>query len=150
MPTLTTVADWTITASGDTASFTHAATGDYWAPRVWSGRGLAVAEIDLPALDKVVAEVLKLPVYWLARARRADQRAGDAAVWSAPRYDPDDEFVYLSGPCRAEEPAPGYRPVSNFAIDLVHLRGLRIRIAAYRAAATTVRPQPAVAGREWQ
>ncbi|MET8996427.1 hypothetical protein [Amycolatopsis sp. NPDC004169] len=132
MPTLTTVADWTITASGDTAAFTHATDGD-WAPRVWSGRGLAVAEADLAALDKALGEVLKLPVYWLARTRRGDRAAGEAAVWSEPRYDPDDEFVYFAGPCRTEQPAAGYRTASTFAIDLVHLRGLRIRVAAYRA-----------------
>lgn len=133
MPTLTTVAGWTVTASGDTATFTHTAAGGFWAPRVWSGRGLAIAETDLPALDKVLGEVLKLPVYWLARARRGDRTAGEAAVWSEPRYDPEDEFVYLAGPCRTGAPAAGYRPVPAFAIDLVHLRGLRIRIAAYRA-----------------
>lgn len=133
MPTRTIVADWTVTASGDTATFTHASTGGYWAPRVWSGRGLAIAAADVGAFDKALGEVLKLPVYWLARARRGDSSAGDAAVWSRPRYDPDDEFVYIAGPCRTAEPAPGYRPASTFAIDLVHLRGLRIRIAAYRA-----------------
>ncbi|WP_410597437.1 hypothetical protein [Amycolatopsis sp. lyj-23] len=121
------MADWTIATSGDTAALTHAAAG-YWAPRTWSGRGVAIAEVDLPAFEKGLGEVLKLPVYWLARARR-----GDAAVWSPPRYDPDDEFVYLTGPCRTDTPDPGYRPASTFDIDLVHLRGLRIRIAAYRA-----------------
>ncbi|MEA5360899.1 hypothetical protein VA596_15230 [Amycolatopsis sp., V23-08] len=134
MPTLTTVADWTITASGDTATFTHASTGGYWAPRVWSGRGLAMAEAELAAFDKALGEVLKLPVYWLARARRADSGAGDATVWSEPRYEADDEFVYITGPCRTVEPAAGYRPAPTFAVDLVHLRGLRIRVAAYRAA----------------
>ncbi|WP_239070767.1 hypothetical protein [Amycolatopsis sp. SID8362] len=122
------MADWTITASGDTATFTHVADG-YWAPRVWSGRGLAIAEADLPALDKAVGAVLKLPIYWLARARHA-------AIWSAPRYDPDYELVYLTGPCRTGAPAPGYRPAPAFDVDLVHLRGLRIRIAAYRSAST--------------
>lgn len=101
---------------------------------MWSGRGLALAEPDLAAFDKALGEVLKLPVYWLARARRADQGAGEAAVWSEPRFEADDEFVYLAGPCRADEPGPGYRPVSTFEIELVHLRGLRIRVAAYRAA----------------
>ncbi|WP_329048784.1 hypothetical protein OG738_39660 [Amycolatopsis sp. NBC_01488] len=134
MPTLTTVADWTITASGDTACFTHAFAGDYWAPRVWNGRGLAMAESDLAAFDKSVGEVMKLPVYWLARARCRAADAGDASVWSPPRYDSDDEFVYIAGPCRTGAPAPGYRPVSTFTIELVHLRGLRIRLAAYRVA----------------
>ncbi|MBE8517031.1 hypothetical protein ILP97_05810 [Amycolatopsis sp. H6(2020)] len=134
MPTLTTVADWTIIASGDTASFTHASAGGYWAPRVWSGRGLAMAEADLAAFDKALGEVMKLPIYWLARARRRDAAAGEPAIWSQPRYDTDDEFVYINGPCRTGLPGAGYRPAPGFAIDLVHLRGLRIRIAAYRAA----------------
>lgn len=134
MPTLTTVADWTITASGDTASFAHASNDGYWAPRVWSGRGLAMTECDLAAFDKGLGEVMKLPVYWLARARLQDTTAGDATIWSPPRFDPDDEFVYLGGPCRTGEAAAGYRPAPAFAINLVHLRGLRIRIAAYRAA----------------
>ncbi|NBH11513.1 hypothetical protein [Amycolatopsis sp. SID8362] len=121
MPTRTTVADWTITASGDTATFTHASAP----PRVWHGRGFAIAEADLAALDKALGEVMKLPVYWLARGRR-DAGAGDAAVWSEPRHDPADESVHLAGPCRADE--------AGFAIDLVHLRGLRIRIASFRAA----------------
>lgn len=132
MPTLTTVADWTITSSGDTATFVHAGGGS-WAPRVWSGRALAIAEADLAAFDKALGEVMKLPVYWLARARRADAAAGDPVVWSEPRYDA--EFVHLSGPCRTAEAVAGYRPAPTFVIDLVHLRGLRIRIAAYRAAA---------------
>ncbi|MCR6487372.1 hypothetical protein M8542_31535 [Amycolatopsis sp. OK19-0408] len=127
MPTLTTVADWTITASGDTATFTHASTA--WAPQVWSGHGLAIAEADLAAFGKALGEVLKLPVYWLARARRHDTAAGEPGIWSVPRRDSDD-FVYIDGPCRTDEPAPGYRPASTFTIDLVHLRGLRIRIAA--------------------
>jgi hypothetical protein len=137
MPTLTTVAVWTIIASGDTATFTHASAGRYRAPRVWSGQALAIAEADLPAFGKALSEVLKLPVYWLARTRRGDPGAGEAAVWSQPRYDPDDEFVYLTGPCRTGEPTPGYRPASTFDIDLVHLRGLRIRIAGYRAASAS-------------
>jgi hypothetical protein len=95
--------------------------------------GSGVPEGDLAALEKALGEVLKLPVYWLARARRRDIAAGEAAVWSEPRYDADDEFVYLTGPCRTDLPAPGYRPAAEFAIDLVHLRGLRLRLAAYRA-----------------
>ncbi|MFB9690310.1 hypothetical protein [Amycolatopsis plumensis] len=130
-----TVADWTMTASGDTASFTHASVGGYWAPRVWSGHGLAMAVGDLPAFEKVLGELMKQPIYWLARARRRDVGAGEAAVWLEPRYDAEDEIVYLGGPCRAEGAAAGYRPASAFVIDLVHLRGLRIRIAAYRVTA---------------
>ncbi|WP_328452026.1 hypothetical protein [Amycolatopsis sp. NBC_00438] len=63
---------------------------------------MAMAEGDLPAFDKALGEVMKLPVYWLARARCRDTDAGDPALWSQPRYDPEDEFVYLNGPCRTE------------------------------------------------
>jgi hypothetical protein len=132
------VADWTITASGDTATFTYADLGAHWGPRVWSGGGLAIAAADLERFDKALGEVMKLPVYWLARARRRDAGAGEAAVWSEPRYDPDDEFVHVTGPCRAAEPEPEHGAAPAFAVDLVHLRGLRIRIAAYRAAADPV------------
>lgn len=134
MPTLTTISRWTISASDDVARISHAADGEYWAPRVWSGHGLAIAETELADFQKALSEVMKLPVYWLARARSQNHEAGDAKTWSEPRLAPDDEFVYLSGPCRADEPTVGYRPVSTFDIDLVHLRGLRIRVAAYRAA----------------
>ncbi|EMD24212.1 hypothetical protein [Amycolatopsis azurea] len=134
MPTLTTVADWTITAAEETARFTHAAGAEYWAPRVWNGHGLGIAATDVAAFDRALSETMKLPVYWRARTRHAGSRAGDPGVWAEPRYEPDDDFVFVSGPCRSAEPAPGYRPVSAFDIDLVHLRGLRIRIAAYRSA----------------
>ncbi|MFD5095741.1 hypothetical protein ACFWMR_34420 [Amycolatopsis thailandensis] len=135
MPTLTTVADWTITASEDTALFAHAVGDGYWAPRVWNGRGFGIAAADLAAFDKALGEIMKLPLYWQARARRGDSGAGDPAIWSEPRYEPDDDFVYVNGPCRSAGSTPGYRPVSTFDIDLVHLRGLRVRIAAYRSAA---------------
>ncbi|AEK46496.1 hypothetical protein [Amycolatopsis mediterranei] len=51
MPTLTAVADWTITAR-----FTHASSSGYWAPRVWSSRGLAIAEADVAPFDKALGE----------------------------------------------------------------------------------------------
>ncbi|MEV6644532.1 hypothetical protein [Amycolatopsis sp. NPDC051371] len=89
MVTLTTVADWTITASGDIACFTMPPPAASGRRGVWSGRGLANAEADLAAFDESLGEVMKLPIYWLARARRRDAAAGEAAVWSEPRYDPD-------------------------------------------------------------
>lgn len=101
MPTLTTISKWTISASDDVAHISHTPVAEYWAPRVWSGRGLAIAETELADFQKAVGEVMKLPVYWLARARCPSREAGDATTWSEPRHDPDDEFVYLSGPCRA-------------------------------------------------
>ena len=100
-------------------------------PRVWSGRGLAMPAADLPGFGAALGEAMKLPDYWSARSRSADVSAGDRAVWSVPHYDLDDDFVYISGPCLLAEPRPGYRPVTAFALALVHIRGLRIRVAAY-------------------
>ncbi|OXM44851.1 hypothetical protein [Amycolatopsis alba] len=139
MPTLTTVADWTITASEDFARFTYHLGDGYWAPRVWNGRGLGIAAADLATFDRALGETLRLPLYWRARAGRGDSSAGDREVWSEPWYEPDDDFVYISGPCRSAGHALGYRPVPAFDIDLVHLRGLRIRVAAYRAGGDRLR-----------
>ena len=126
MATTTETPHWTIGASGDTATFTRVtpAPAD---PRVWSGRGFAMPEADLPALGKALGEVMKQPVYWSARARAADRSAGDETVWSTPQHDPDDGFVHIAGPCRLPEEHPG----ATFTLDLVHVRGLRVRIAAY-------------------
>ncbi len=131
--TITTAARWKIAQSGDFVTFKRTAKrGDTWyaAPRVWSGRGLALPESDLPGFAKALAEGMKHPGYWAAWAR-CDRRVGDAAVWSEPRYDPDDELVYIAGPCGLRERLPGYRPTSSFTVAWPHVRGLRIRVAAY-------------------
>jgi len=130
-------ARWRITQSGDFAIFKRGTGLDdtwYAAPRVWSGHGLALPEADLPTFAKALAKGMNLPEYWLARARSQDRRAGDASVWSAPRYDPDDELVYVAGPCGLREHLPGYRPTSTFTLAWPHMRGLRIRVAAYMLA----------------
>ncbi len=131
--TIATSPRWKITQSVDFVVFERGAEpGDAWyaAPRVWSGHGLALPEADLPTFAKALAKGMKLPGYWAARAR-GDHRAGDASVWSGLRYDPDDELVYVTGPCGLRERLPGYRPTSTFTLAWPHVRGLRIRVAAY-------------------
>lgn len=131
--TIATTARWKIRPSGDFVRFERGAEPDdawYAAPRVWSGHGLALPEADLPAFGKALARGMKLPEYWAARAR-CGRRAGDASVWSEPRYDPDDDLVYVTGPCGLREQLPGYRPTSSFTLAWPHVRGLRIRVAAY-------------------
>ncbi|WP_410676616.1 hypothetical protein [Amycolatopsis sp. cmx-4-68] len=103
-------------------------------PRVWSGRGLGLPEEELPELAAQLRRVMKHETYWLARASCPDRRAGDAARWSPGRYDDEDGFVYFAGPCADSDPWPGYRPSAAFTIALPHVRGLRIRVAAYLAA----------------
>jgi hypothetical protein len=103
-------------------------------PRVWSGRGLGLPEAELPQFGRQLARVMKHDAYWLARAGCDDPRAGDATRWSPGRYDEEDGFVYFAGPCIHVDPWPGYRPARAFAIALPHVRGLRIRVAAYLAA----------------
>jgi hypothetical protein len=100
-------------------------------PRVWSGRGLGLPEGELTAFAGQLRRVMKHDAYWAARAR--DPRAGDAKVWTPGRYDDEDGFVYFAGPCAHGDPWPGYRPARAFTIALPHVRGLRIRVAAYLA-----------------
>lgn len=131
--TIATSARWKITQAGEFVTFTRGAGPDdawYAAPRVWSGHGLAMPESDLPAFGKALAGGMKQPGYWAARAS-CDRRGGDVSVWSEPRYDADDDLVYVAGPCGLRERLPGYRPTSTFTIAWPHLRGLRIRLAAY-------------------
>lgn len=96
-------------------------------PRVWSGRGLGLPEAELTDFAEQLRRVMKHKAYWLAR----DPRAGDAAIWSPGHYDDEDGFVYFAGPCTHGGPWPGYRPTPAFTVALPHVRGLRIRVAAY-------------------
>ncbi|MEU4251421.1 hypothetical protein AB0F15_28805 [Amycolatopsis sp. NPDC026612] len=135
MPTLTELPQWTIRTSGDQATFTHVAAGrdrdPAATPRVWGGRGLALPEEDLPAFAKALGEVMKLPTYWTARARAGRLTLDGDPAWSEPRHDPQDGFVYVSGPCDPRHAEPGYRPAGSFTLDLADIRALRVRIAAY-------------------
>ncbi|MFJ7214970.1 hypothetical protein [Amycolatopsis sp. NPDC098790] len=132
MPTLTELPCWTIRTSGDEVTFTHVAAPRerqvHDAPRVWGGRGLALHEHDVEAFAKALGEVMKLPAYWRARAGRG---APGESVWSEPRHDPDDGFVYINGPCRSVGDHAGYRPTGEFTFDLAAVRELRVRFAAY-------------------
>ncbi|HEY3464216.1 MAG TPA: hypothetical protein VGL47_03740 [Amycolatopsis sp.] len=124
---------WTRRYAGGAVTFRcPARTGDR-TPRVWSDRGLGLPEDELPAFAAQLRRVMKHEAYWVARAACADRRAGDASRWSPARYDDEDGFVYFAGPCAHGDRWPGYRPATEFTIALPHVRGLRIRIAAYLA-----------------
>lgn len=98
-------------------------------PRVWAGRGLGVPDVDVPGLVAALGEVMKTPAYWRSRAP-----VGPAMSWSRPWQDPEDGFVYLSGPCGQAAGAAGYRPVYSFSVELAAVRDLRIRLTAYHHA----------------
>jgi hypothetical protein len=102
-------------------------------PRVWSGRGLGVPDVDLPGLIAALGEVMKTPAYWRARTPGGHQ-PGVTPAWSRPRRDPEDGFVYLSGPCGHDTGGAGYRPVYSFSIGVAAVRDLRIRLTAYHHA----------------
>jgi hypothetical protein len=131
---------WVAEVSGDAATFTVPAQrhegepAGRWLPRVWHGRGLGLREDHLPGFRAAVAEVMSRPQYWReywrARMFPVGERAGD---WSPVRYDPDDDFTYIAGPCGRYRNEPGYRPTPNVEIPLRDLRGLRIRISSYLA-----------------
>ncbi|MEV6879295.1 hypothetical protein [Amycolatopsis sp. NPDC051128] len=121
---------WTRRYADGAVTFGCSARTPERAPRVWSGHGLGLPEADLPRFARQLARVMKHEAYWLARA----EGSGDARLWSLGRYDDEDDFVYFAGPCAHGDPWPGYRPARTFTIALPHVRGLRIRVAAYLAA----------------
>lgn len=127
-------ARWTRQYADDAVTFGCPARPSERTPRVWSGRGLGLPEAELAGFAAQLRRVMKDDAYWIARAACGDRHAGDAAVWSPGRYDDEDGFVYFAGPCTHGHPWPGYRPAEAFTIALPHVRGLRIRIAAYLAA----------------
>ena len=130
--TATRIAPWQRRFADGAVTFTRLGDDRERAPRVWSGHGLGMPAEDLPGFLEALAKVMKRRPYWVARTA-ADPRAGDAHVWSAARFDDEDGFVYLGGPCLLGEPGPGYRPAPAFTVALPHVRGLRIRVAAYLA-----------------
>jgi hypothetical protein len=55
----------------------------------------------------------------------------ETSVWSPPRYDPDDAFVYVAGPCWLAENLPGYLPTTTFTVAHGNLAGLSARLTVY-------------------
>lgn len=98
-------------------------------PRMWPGRGLGLAGTDVAGLLASVGEVMKTPLYWISRYELL--RSWDAEPWTAARQDPDDGFVYVSGPCGQADGSVGYRPVYHLPVALADVRGLRIRLGAH-------------------
>ncbi|MFG1643053.1 hypothetical protein ACGFMK_22400 [Amycolatopsis sp. NPDC049252] len=127
-------ARWTRVYAGGSVTFGHLVGDDYRTPRVWSAHGFGLPEADLAGFAVQLAKVMKHHAYWIARAECPDRRAGDATRWSPGRYDDEDAFVYFAGPCTHGDRLPGYHPAAAFTIALPHVRGLRIRVAAYLAA----------------
>jgi hypothetical protein len=125
---------WTRRYAGGAVTFGCLGRTAYRTPRVWSGHGLGLPEADLPGFAGQVAQVMRHRAYWAARAAYPDPRAGDAGQWSPGRYDDEDGFVYFAGPCTHGDRLPGYHPTPAFTIALPHVRGLRVRLAAYLAA----------------
>ncbi|MFD5089905.1 hypothetical protein ACFWMR_04850 [Amycolatopsis thailandensis] len=99
----------------------------YHLPRVWPGRGLAISATALESFRAALVEVMKQP-----SCLRTDIRDDDGSeLWSVPWLDPDEEFVFITGPCLYGDAAVGYRPAHAFMILLPHLRGLHARVATY-------------------
>ena len=101
---------------------------------MWSGRGLGLPEAELADFAAQLRRVMKHESYWLARAACPDRRAGDAAAGHRAATTTKTVSSTSPGPCTHGDPWPGYRPAEAFTIALPHVRGLRIRVAAYLAA----------------
>ena len=129
---------WTVRIDGTEAVFSCAPlVEDHTAaralPRVWAGRGLGVPDVDLPGLIAALGELMKAPAYWRSRTP-GGHRPGATMTWAQPQRDPEDAFVYVTGPCGHDTGGAGYRPVYSFTIDLASVRDLRIRLTAFRHA----------------
>ncbi|GAA1956407.1 hypothetical protein [Amycolatopsis minnesotensis] len=139
---------WTVSIAGDTTTFSAVSavsavssvddhTADAALPRVWGGRGLGVHRVDLPGLHASLVETMKHPAYWAARARHGlSTGRGTTEAWSMPHHDTDDDFVYFTGPCGNPGSDVGYRSAAVFTIELVDLRGLRVRLTAHLSPAS--------------
>ncbi|MFE0020986.1 hypothetical protein [Amycolatopsis sp. NPDC059021] len=134
MFTITTVemGHWTAAISGGVVTFLYESgdagpNAEFRLPRVWPGRSLAIPAAELEAFHALLAEVMRKPAY-----RNACPPAADSTEpWSALWFDPDEEFVYLAGPCENKDGTAGYRPVRGFTIALSHVKGLRARVTGY-------------------
>lgn len=131
---------WTITAVGDVLTFTYTADGRrHSLPRVWDGRGLGITEADLPAFTRALAQV---PPSENVVPSQHDRTEDIRPAWSKPRYDPDESFVYITGPCHLPRPLPGYAQTTTFTIDNRHIPALRARLTAFlRAREQTLSPR---------
>ncbi|OOC00869.1 hypothetical protein B0293_41050 [Amycolatopsis azurea DSM 43854] len=99
----------------------------YHLPRVWPGRGLAIPAAALESFHAALAEVRKQQV-----CQNSDVCGDDGTeLWSVPWPDPDEEFVFITGPCEHGDLTVGYRPAHAFVIALPHLRGLLVRVTGY-------------------
>ncbi|SMD26551.1 hypothetical protein [Kibdelosporangium aridum] len=128
MAIITGAPTWTITVAGDIVSFDYTGSDRYSVPRVWAGRGLGITQADLPEFVQALA---KVPDYESLVPSQDDRAEGNEPTWSKPRYDPDEAFVYVTGPCQLPVPLPGYAPTSTFTIKLRHVAALRARLTAY-------------------
>lgn len=85
---------------------------------------LGITQTDLPGFVQALATV---PEYESLVPSQDDR----APIWSKPRYDPDEAFVYVTGPCQLPVVLPGYAPTATFTIQLRHIAALRARLTAY-------------------
>ena len=85
----------------------------------------------------VVGAIAEWGAVWALLPERVGIPPAGRSVLAAMRPGPlvsGSTFVYFAGPCTNGHPWPGYRPAQAFTIALPHVRGLRIRVAAYLAA----------------
>ena len=86
----------------------------------------------MPGFVAALGEVMKTRRYWQERQAKGTRAGrGGEHVWSVPRPDPDNGFVYVSDPCARWENTACYRPVNSLSVSLPDARGLRIRFSAY-------------------
>jgi hypothetical protein len=133
---------WTVELTETDALFSYAALAEGQVtpvalPRVWPGRGLGLPAHELAGFVAALVEIMKTPRFWHAwhlLGSRASR--GGELVWAMAFYDPDDEFVYVGGPCGRRDDSVDYHAVHTFSVALADVRALRIRLTAYLHVAT--------------
>jgi hypothetical protein len=103
----------------------------FYAPRVWPGVGFGVPNDDVASLLSAVTDVVDEPAFDDLPAK---PDAPAAEVWSRPRVDVDEDFVYIRGPVNVAERGYAFRPELSLRIRFEHLQELESMLGRFLVA----------------
>ncbi len=129
---------WHVTLASEQAVLTQRLGGRasghgvrFYAPRVWPGVGFGVPSDDVASLLSMVTEVVEEPTL---HNRPVKSDASTVKVWSQPRVDADEDFVYIRGPVNVAERGYAFRPELSLQIRLEHLQELETMLERFLVA----------------
>ncbi|WP_214368129.1 hypothetical protein [Pseudonocardia sp. H11422] len=86
---------------------------------------------DVASLLSMVTEVVEEPTL---HNRPVKSDASTVKVWSQPRVDADEDFVYIRGPVNVAERGYAFRPELSLQIRLEHLQELETMLERFLVA----------------